>query len=155
MFNVTMSFLLMIRGFAMRFKYSLLLAGCIVLFTSAHAQSADFTHYGNFKHMMHTGDTKGQVLLSAVPSAPGVWGVGALAGLKGEIIQVDGKLLVSLGTDPKGAVNPPAPTDSAVLWASGQVTDWDSRGWSRSSLGLITLGTPLRSPDILGVRSSK
>jgi len=34
--------------------------------------------------------------------------------------------LVSLGTDSKGAVNPPTPTDSAVLWASGLVTDWDS-----------------------------
>jgi hypothetical protein len=125
MFGGTIQLFLIIRGIAMRFKYSLLLVGCIALFTSAHAQSPDFTHYGNFKRMMHTGDTKGQVLLSAVPSGPGVWGVGALAGLKGEIIQVDGKLLVSLGTDPKGAVNPPAPTDSAVLWASGQVKDWD------------------------------
>lgn len=110
----------------MHVKYSLLLASCIVLFTNAHAQSTDITHYGNFKHMMHTGDTTGKVLLSAVPAAPGVWGVGALAGLKGEIIQVDGKLLVSLGTDSKGTLNPPAPTDSAVLWASGQVKDWDS-----------------------------
>jgi hypothetical protein len=125
-FSGTILYFSIIRGIAMRFKYSFILAGCIALFTSAHAQSSDFTHYGNFKRMMHTGDTKGQVLLSAVPAAPGVWGVGALAGLKGEIIQVDGKLLVSLGTDSKGAVNPPAPTDSAVLWASGLVTDWDS-----------------------------
>lgn len=110
----------------MRFKFPLLLASCIALLTAAYAQSPDFAHYGNFKRMMHTGDTKGQVLLSEVPSASGVWGVGALAGLKGEIIQVDGKLLVSLGTDPKGAVHPPASTDSAVLWASGQVTDWDA-----------------------------
>ena len=110
----------------MRLKFVVLLSSCIALFSPAHAQSVDFTHYGNFKHMMHTGDTKGQVLLSAVSVAPGVWGVGALAGLKGEIIQVDGKLLVSLGTDPKGAVNPPTASDSAVLWASGQVKDWDS-----------------------------
>jgi len=33
---------------------------------------------------------------------------------------------VSLGADSTGTVHPPAPTDSAVLWASGQVKDWDS-----------------------------
>ena len=110
----------------MRLKFFFLIGSCIALFSTAHAQSVDFTHHGNFKRMMHTGDTKGQVLLSALPASSGYWGVGALAGLKGEIIQVDGKFLVSLGTDPKGAVHPPASTDSAVLWASGQVKNWDS-----------------------------
>ena len=50
--------------------------------------------------------------------------VGALADLKGEIIQVDGKLLVSLGSDAQGKVNPPIPNDSAVLWASAKVKQW-------------------------------
>lgn len=97
-----------------------------ILFASAYAQAQDFVHYGNFKQMMHTGDTKGQVSLSKLSATPGTWGVGALAGLKGEIIQIDGKILVSLGQDPKGAVHAPAQNDSAVLWASGQVKQWDT-----------------------------
>ena len=110
----------------MRHTFSLLIATMTLAASGAIAQVQDFKHYGNFKHMMHSGETKGQVLLSELPVAAGVWGVGALAGLKGEIIQIDGKLLVSLGTDPKGSVQPPKANDSAVLWASAKVTDWDS-----------------------------
>ena len=110
----------------MRHSYSLLIATMTLAASAAIAQVQDFKHYGNFKHMTQSGETKGQVFLSELPSAAGVWGVGALAGLKGEIIQIDGKLLVSLGTDPKGAVRPPTANDSAVLWASAKVTDWDS-----------------------------
>ena len=92
--------------------------------TSGFAQLADFQHFGNFKRMMHTGDTAGQVELSKLSQVAGTWGVGALAELKGEIIQVDGKLLVSLGTDPKGKVQLPSPYDSAALWASDKVMHW-------------------------------
>ncbi len=110
----------------MRHTFSLLIATMTLAASAAIAQVQDFKHYGNFKHMMQSGETKGQVLLSELPASAGVWGVGALAGLKGEIIQIDGKLLVSLGTDPKGAVLPPKANDAAVLWASAKVTDWDS-----------------------------
>ena len=41
-------------------------------------------------------------------------------------IQVDGKLLVSLGSDAQGKVNPPKSNDSAVLWASAKVHQWVS-----------------------------
>ena len=110
----------------MRHTFSILIATMALAASAAIAQVQDFKHYGNFKHMMQSGETKGQVLLSELPTSAGVWGVGALAGLKGEIIQIDGKLLVSLGTDPKGALLPPKANDSAVLWASTKVTDWDS-----------------------------
>jgi len=110
----------------MRHIFSLLIATMTLAASAAIAQVQDFKHFGNFKHMMQSGETTGQVLLSELPASAGVWGVGALAGLKGEIIQIDGKLLVSLGTDPKGAVLPPKANDSAVLWASAKVTDWDS-----------------------------
>jgi len=110
----------------MRHIFSILIATITLAASAAIAQVPDFKHYGNFKHMMQSGETKGQVLLSELPVSAGVWGVGALAGLKGEIIQIDGKLLVSLGTDPKGSVQPPKANDSAVLWASAKVTDWDS-----------------------------
>lgn len=97
-----------------------------VFVTPVYAQTQNFAHYGNFKQMMHSGETKGQVSLSKLSTSPGTWGVGALAGLKGEIIQIDGNLLVSLGQDAKGAVQAPAQNDSAVLWVSGQVKEWNA-----------------------------
>jgi len=98
---------------------------CLALVVqTALGQPANFQHFGNFQRMMHTGDTAGQVHLSKLDQSAGRWGVGALAGLKGEIIQVDGKLLVSLGTDPTGKVQGPQANDAAVLWASDKVAQW-------------------------------
>jgi len=41
------------------------------------------TVHGNFKRMMHTGDTAAKVALASVPRAAGIYGVGALAALRG------------------------------------------------------------------------
>ena len=95
-----------------------------LLITTAMAQSASFQHHGNFKQMMQSGDTAGKVNLLTLDQSEGTWGVGALAGLKGEIVQVDGKLWVSLGTDPNGKVQTPSGNDAAVLWASGKAVQW-------------------------------
>lgn len=83
-----------------------------------------FTHHGNFQRMVHSGDTEGQVALAALPQQPGTWGVGALAGLQGEIVQVDGRLLVSLGSDAQGRTLAPAADAQAVLFAGGPVQAW-------------------------------
>ena len=107
-------------------KKPLVLASIALAATLVWAQPMGFKHFGHFMHMMHTGETAGQVELSKLETSTGVWGVGALADLKGEIIQVDGKLLVSLGSDAQGKVNPPKPNDSAVLWASAKVSEWVS-----------------------------
>ena len=72
-------------------KKKLILASIALLATLAWAQPMDFKHYGHFMHMMHTGETAGQIQLSKLETSTGVWGVGALADLKGEIIQVDGR----------------------------------------------------------------
>lgn len=103
-----------------------LLAAVATAGALASALPFDFVHFGNFQRMMHTGDTSGKVALADLPQEPGRWGVGATAGLKGEIVQVDGKLLVSLGTDPKGSVQAPQAGEQAVLFASGVVRDWVS-----------------------------
>lgn len=84
----------------------------------------DFVSYGNFKKMVQTGDTAGQVRLADVPHAAGTWGVGALAGLTGEIIVVDGRLLVSRGDDRNGLTTAPRPDDQAVLFAAARVREW-------------------------------
>jgi hypothetical protein len=74
--------------------------------------------------MMHAGNMSGQVPLAALPQHVGTWGVGATVGLKGEIVQIDGKLLVSPGSDPQGRVRPPQDGEQAVLFASGRVQAW-------------------------------
>jgi alpha-acetolactate decarboxylase len=83
-----------------------------------------FVHHGNFQRMMHSGNTAGQAALSALPQAPGTWGVGATAGLKGEIVQIDGRVLVSPGSDATGRVRPPQEDEQALLFASGRVQAW-------------------------------
>jgi alpha-acetolactate decarboxylase len=111
----------------MNISYRLLLgATTAAIFTLALATDSpvQFTHYGHFQRMMHMGDTGGKVALSDLSQKPGTWGLGAAAGLKGEIIQIDGKLLVSPGTDEKGRVRPPLPGEQAVLFASAQVQQW-------------------------------
>jgi len=99
---------------------ALLLAGV------AWAASANFAfvHHGHFQRMMHSGNTSGQVALVALPQHAGTWGVGATAGLKGEIVQIDGKLLVSPGSDELGRVRSPQDGEQAVLFASGRVQTW-------------------------------
>lgn len=105
-----------------------LLLGSIITATAtlalASALPFNFTHHGHFQRMMHTGDTGGKVALADLSQQPGTWGVGATAGLKGEIIQIDGRLLVSQGKDDKGRVQPPMAGEQAVLFASAQVRQW-------------------------------
>lgn len=90
----------------------------------AYALPFNFTHHGHFLHMMHTGETGGKMALADLPQQPGTWGVGATAGLKGEIIQIDGKVLVSQRADDKGRVKAPMAGEQAVLFASAQVRQW-------------------------------
>lgn len=84
----------------------------------------NFTYYGNFRHAMHSGDTRGQVVLADLPQRAGLWGLGVTAGLKGEIIQLDGKLFVSQGSDPRGAVQAPASGEEASLFVGARVVEW-------------------------------
>jgi alpha-acetolactate decarboxylase len=83
-----------------------------------------FTHFGSFQQMTHTGDTKGQVKLASVPQAPGTWGVGATAGLRGEILVHGGNVLVSRGSDLDGKTTAAKPGEEAVLFASATVQAW-------------------------------
>lgn len=83
-----------------------------------------FVHHGSFQRMVHSGNTSGQVALAALAQQGGTWGVGATAGLKGEIVQIDGRLLVSPGSDEHGRLRPPQEGEQAVLFASGMVQAW-------------------------------
>ena len=56
----------------------------------SEARPFDFHSFGSFRRLSHTGDTSGQVKLADLPQSPGHWGMGALAGLSGEVLLVDG-----------------------------------------------------------------
>jgi len=91
---------------------------------SASPLPFDFIHHGHFQKMMHSGDSGGRVRLADLPQAPGTWGLGAVAGLTGEIVQLDGRILVSHGHDPEGRVQPAQADEQATLFASAQVHAW-------------------------------
>ncbi|KPP85477.1 MAG: Alpha-acetolactate decarboxylase [Rhodobacteraceae bacterium HLUCCO07] len=87
------------------------------------ATAQDLTAHGNFRHMMHSGDTSGTVALDTL-DAPSAWGVGATAGMRGEIVLRDGEVLVSRGSDPEARLTPPEPGEEAAILARGTVADW-------------------------------
>lgn len=102
-----------------------LLVACLMAGTAlASGLLFDFSAFGSFKRMSHTGDTSGQVRLSDLPQTAGTWGVGALAGLTGEILLHDGRLLVSRGEDHRGRVSGAKPEDEAAIFASARVQQW-------------------------------
>lgn len=84
----------------------------------------DFIHYGNFTRMVESGHASGQVKLADLPRRQGDWGLGATAGLKGEIVQLDGRVLVSQGSDAQGRVQAPRVDEQAVLFVGARVPAW-------------------------------
>jgi alpha-acetolactate decarboxylase len=84
----------------------------------------EFVHFGNFTRMVESGHSGGQVLLADLPQRKGDWGLGATAGLKGEIVQIDGRLLVSPGSDAQGRVQAPQRGEEAVLFVGARVAAW-------------------------------
>jgi alpha-acetolactate decarboxylase len=100
---------------------------CSMLIAAAAANAAEpfgIQAYGSFKQMSHTGNTDGVVKLAALNGAKGAYGVGALAGMRGEILLWDGKLLVSRGHSTRGETGPAAANDEAALFVSGKVGAW-------------------------------
>lgn len=83
-----------------------------------------FIHFGNFTRMVESGQTGGQVPLADLPQRQGDWGLGATAGLEGEIVQIGGRLLVSPGSDALGRVQVPQSGEQAVLFAGARVARW-------------------------------
>jgi len=108
----------------MRYVIPAVVAALLVATAALAAEMFDIKAYGNFKHMAHTGETKGVVKLSALDTSKGSYGVGALAGLRGEIFLWDGRLLVSRGHSPKGSTEAPAASDEAVIFVGGKVNAW-------------------------------
>ncbi len=81
--------------------------------------------FGDFNHMTGTGDTAGVVKLRELAAVPNAFGVGALAGLRGEVLLWEGKPLVTRGHSEQGSVEPASPADEAVMFVVAQVAAWD------------------------------
>ncbi len=98
---------------------------CLSLAVSgAGDTSFDITAYGNFKKMKHTGDASGKVVLSSFSHLKGIYGVGALANLRGEILIWNGKVLVTPGESETGSTRPDTSGDQATLLVTARVKEW-------------------------------
>jgi hypothetical protein len=75
--------------------------------------------------MMRQGDVSGKIALASIPSGAGVYGVGALADLQGEILIWDGQILVSPGASISGSTQSPQGDDQAALLVTAQVSEWE------------------------------
>jgi alpha-acetolactate decarboxylase len=104
--------------------YTALVFIAITVAVAHAAEPFGIQAYGSFKQMSHTGRTDGVVKLSALANGQGAYGVGALAGMRGELLLWEGKLLVSRGHSPKGETGPAAAPDEAVLFVGGKVNAW-------------------------------
>lgn len=99
---------------------SLLLAATIAYAAEPFAIQA----WGNFNQMAHTGKTDGVVKVSALGIAKGSYGVGAVTGMRGELLLSDGRMLVSRGHLTKGETSPANANDEAVLFIQAKVDSW-------------------------------
>ena len=78
---------------------------CLSLVVSVVADTSfDVTTYGSFKRMKH--DASGKAALLSIPRSGGIYGVGALADLLGEILVWDGKVFVTPGESNTGSTRP-------------------------------------------------
>ena len=103
----------------------LLICGLTFALFTSKLLADDFFYAGNFESMINTGDVSGKIKLSQLKQKSGYWGLGALAGLNGEIIQINGKLLVSYGNK-TNVTNSFGTNESATLWMSEKVSKWQN-----------------------------
>jgi|GEM_PF-620533 len=83
------------------------------------------TVYGNFKRMMDAGDYTPKVKLGNALSGNGVYAVGALSGLRGEITVIDGKPYISLGSAGSQRLMPDAGlNEEATLLVTAKTSEW-------------------------------
>jgi alpha-acetolactate decarboxylase len=80
--------------------------------------------WGHFKRLMHTGDASAQVTLAQLPAGPGVYAVGAIAQMRGEVMIWDGRVVVSRGHHDDGRTEAARDGDEAALLALARVTRW-------------------------------
>jgi acetolactate decarboxylase len=107
----------------------LAIALIVALGSSVPVQAADypfgFKAYGVFGRMITQRNYLPVVALKDVVDAHATDAVGAVSGLRGEISMIEGKLIVSYGTDCAAACPQPA-TETATLLATASAQHWRS-----------------------------
>jgi acetolactate decarboxylase len=104
-------------------------AGLVLLCTCARARSpVPFTPevqvWGSLREIMHEGKTGSTVSLAGVPRMHS-YGVGALSGLRGEILLLDGIAFIST-VQPGGVAVKPTANEQATLLVAAAVPSWKS-----------------------------
>lgn len=95
-----------------------LFAGC--------AASTPVTQYGGMREVLQEGNTQPRISLVEVAQRPGAIGVGALAGLAGEVTVVDGNVWIARSRDGSAIISGPAVVsgDNATLLTVAHVDRW-------------------------------
>lgn len=100
---------------------ALLLASGLV---AANVPIGQVQAWGHFQRLMHRGDASAKVQLAGLPAGPGVYALGALADLRGEVLIWDGRVLVSRGEREDGGTERARGGDAAALLVLSQVPSW-------------------------------
>ncbi len=69
--------------------------GCLPAEAAEPSTSPEVTQHGEMRAVMRLGETQGRIALADVAADPNAFGVGAVAGLSGEITIANGKVWVS------------------------------------------------------------
>lgn len=108
-------------------KCLFLITLCGFLSTNIHAEmdrQFSVKAFGSFSNMIHTDDTSGHISLYSLQGVPHLHALGALEGLRGEVIIIDGKVFISRGFADDGHVEKVLDNDKATILATAKVKDW-------------------------------
>lgn len=96
-----------------------------LLLAACHATSAPSAvrSFGTMREVLRMGQHQGRVAV-ATETRPGTVGVGALAGLAGEVTILDGRALVSQRRGDAAPVRPARAEDHAALLVAAEVPRW-------------------------------
>jgi len=100
---------------------SIILTGCVT--NESRESFARLECWGTMREVLREGDTDGHVRLLDV-ARPGTWGVGALAGLEGEVTITDGNVSLAIVEDGSLVHRSPGPRDQAALLVLATVDSW-------------------------------
>jgi alpha-acetolactate decarboxylase len=80
--------------------------------------------YGNFSTMISTGDARAHVSLQSLQNQNNLYGLGALEDLQGEVIIINGNILITPGTSNDGHIVKSSANIHATLLATSIVKSW-------------------------------
>lgn len=92
---------------------------------SSPPRHVDLSSWGELRAVLKEGETQGRVELARA-AEPGTYGLGAVEGLRGEVLVLDGEVWVSRAASPEavGPAGPPLEGEQATLLAVAQVESW-------------------------------